>query len=255
MLRLAVLGDPVARSRSPVMHTAALEHVGIDGAYLARQVDLGGFELACTEIRSGRLDGANVTMPYKRDALRLADAASAEAAHAGAANTLSRSDAGLQADNTDVGGILDVWARRALPDEGPILVLGTGGAAAAALVALQQRSLRVSGRRPEAAEALVFALGIEAMVVPWGNAVEGSVLVNATPLGMRGESLPDAVLGGAEALFDMAYGAEPTPATRRMEGRPVADGIDLLVAQAARSFEIWTGQQAPRTVMEHAARS
>jgi len=94
-------------------------------------------------------------------------------------------------------------------------------------------------------------------VLPWGTGWAGAVVVNATPLGMEGESLPGGILDGAVGLIDMAYGAEPTPAVEhaRRRGIPVADGLDVLVAQAAISFTWWTGVPAPIEVMRAAARN
>jgi shikimate dehydrogenase len=254
MIRLVLLGDPVSHSRSPAIHRAAFAALGVPGAYEAHRCDAGALGEYAERIRAGDLDGANVTMPLKRDALRVADEASPTAARIGAANNLSRRDGRVVADNTDAGGITDAWERRDLPTDAPILLLGAGGAAAAALVALEDRSLTVSARRPDAAEALAARVGVDAEVVPWGTPVPG-VVVSATPLGMNGEVLPAEVLEAAVALFDMAYGAVPTPAVAGSSDLPVADGIDMLVAQAVRSFEIWTGQTAPVDVMDAAARA
>jgi shikimate dehydrogenase len=92
--------------------------------------------------------------------------------------------------------------------------------------------------------------------VAWGNAEAGATVINATPLGMAGETLPPGVVDGAGCLLDLAYGAEPTPAVAEAlrRGLPVVDGIDLLVAQAAAAFSIWTGIAAPVLAMMQAAR-
>jgi shikimate dehydrogenase len=145
-----------------------------------------------------------------------------------------------------------VWD--ALPGDAPVLVLGAGGAAAAALLAVGPERAAVSARRPGAAAVAGAAFGVPS--IPWGEAIDGAVVVNATPLGMEGEHLPEGLLAAASGLFDMAYGAQTTPAVAEMRrrGMPVIDGIDLLVAQAAGSFELWTGRAAPVAVMERAAR-
>jgi shikimate dehydrogenase len=193
-------------------------------------------------------------MPLKRVALEVADRVSAIALRAGAVNTLSVSDGAVIGDNTDIGGIGDAWVAGNLPQDAPVLVIGTGGAAAAALLALEGRKIYLSGRSESKAVALVGSVGVDAAVVGWGIAIEGAVVVNATPIGMRGEDLPAGLLEAASGLLDMAYGSSPTPAVTSFGGRPHADGIDMLVAQAARSFEIWTGQAAPVAAMEAAAR-
>ncbi len=253
-MRFALLGDPVEHSRSPAIHEAALHALGLAGTYVARRTDGGGVVAACVEIRQGLLRGANVTMPLKRAALAAVDAASAPARRAGAVNTLSVRSGEVFGENTDIGGISDVWERRRLPDDASILVLGAGGAAAAAMIAREGSEIVVSSRRRGAATKLASDLGVTVSEVPWGVVVLGAVVVNATPVGMAGESLPEGVIDAAVGLFDMAYGAVTTPAVVEAGGRPVADGIDMLVAQAARSFEIWTGRPAPLAVMEAAAR-
>ena len=255
-MRLAVLGDPVAHSRSPAIHTAALEALGIPGSYVARRVDADGMAAAVAEIRSGDLDGANVTMPHKQRAARLSDRLDPVAARAGAVNTLVRAADGVAGHLTDVAGIEAAWAEAGLPSEGPVLVLGAGGAAAAALLALEGRPLRVAARTSSRASEMLAAVDVVAEVVPWETAVPGAVVVNATPLGMAGEPLPAGLLDGAAGLFDMAYGGGETPAAARCRaaGLPVADGLDMLLGQAMASFTLWTGVLAPAAAMRTALR-
>ena len=249
-----MLGDPVDHSRSPAIHTAALAAAGIEGTYTARRVDERGMAEAGDEVRYGRLAGANVTMPHKQVAFALADRVTETALRSGAVNTLVRRDGEVWGYNTDVDGIRAVWASEELPAEAPVLILGTGGAAAGAVTALADREIVVSGRDEYAARALLERTRTDGMVAPWGGPVEGAVVVNATPLGMGGEALPQAVLDVCSGLFDLTYGAGESPAVRwaRDHGVPVADGKALLIAQAAASFEIWTGMAAPMRVMREA---
>jgi shikimate dehydrogenase len=251
---LVVLGDPIAHSLSPTIQQAALDAVGIPGVYQARRVDADGVEAAVGELRRGELDGANVTMPHKGVAAALSDRLEAAAHRADAVNTLVRVHHVIVGHNTDVGGVHTAWGWAGLPPEGPVLVLGAGGAAAAALLALEGRPLAIAARRREAGTALVDRLGVAAEVIPWGAGVRGAAVVNGTPLGMRGESLPDGVLDGATGLLEMAYGAGPTPAavTMAAAGLPVASGPDMLLAQGAASFELWTGRKAPVESMRRA---
>jgi shikimate dehydrogenase len=254
-VRLILLGDPVDHSRSPAIHTAALRAVGIEGTYESRRSDDAGVIAAVAEMRSGALDGANVTMPLKGRALEAADSASVDAIRAGAVNTLIVRHGSVSGENTDVGGIRDASDRRNLPTGVPVLILGAGGAAGAAVLAFEGRRITVAARSRDAANRMLDLAGVEAETIAWGVPLDGALVVNATPLGMRGEDVPAAVLGGASGLFDMAYGHEITPAVRFATGRiPCADGIDLLVAQAGRSFNLWTGLRAPLDAMEAAAR-
>jgi shikimate dehydrogenase len=253
-MRLVLLGDPVEHSRSPAIQTAALKASGIEGTYEARRVDTAGMVLAVDEIRYGRLNGANVTMPHKNLAFELADRVAEAALRSGAVNTFVRSAGEVWGYNTDVDGIQAVWEGAGLPVDAPILILGTGGAAAGALVAVAEGDVAISGRSSQAAGDLLVRVRVDGAVVQWGSPVKGAVVINATPLGMHGESLPDEILAGASGFFDLPYGphAPPSGPRARKWGVPVADGRDMLVAQAATAFEIWTGEPAPIDVMRSA---
>ncbi len=250
-MRLVLLGDPVEHSRSPAIQNAALSAVGIEGTYEARRVDEAGMVVAVDEIRYGRLDGANVTMPHKQVAFELADRVAEAALRSGAVNTFVRSAGEVWGYNTDVDGIRFVLTTIGLPDDAPVLILGTGGAAAGAVVAVAERTVMISGRRADAAADLLARTRVKGIVVPWGSAVDGVVVVNATPLGMKGEAIPDEILAGASGFFDLTYGATEAPSVARARSLeiPVADGRDMLIAQAAAAFEIWTGVPAPIEAM------
>jgi shikimate dehydrogenase len=253
-VRLVVLGDPIAHSLSPAIQNAALQAAGIPGRYEARRVDEDGMRDAVAELRDGALDGANVTMPHKRLAANLADRLDPAAARAGAVNTLVRVGSEAIGHNTDIEGIRAAWEASDLPGEGPVLLLGTGGAAAAALLALEDRPVSISARSPDKAAELASALRVDVSTTPWATGKEGSVVVNATPLGMNGERLPEGALQGAVGLFDMAYGALPTPSIREMHqaGYPAVDGAEMLLAQAAVSFRLWCGQEPDAGAMRAA---
>jgi len=250
-VRLVVLGDPVDHSRSPAIQTAALGACGIEGTYTARRVDEAGMVSAVDEVRYGRLAGANVTMPHKQLAFELADRVTEAALRSGAVNTLVRRDGEVWGHNTDVEGIQAVWDSAHLPADRPVLVLGAGGAAAGAVVAVADHAIAVSARRDQAAAELIERTRVEGSVVPWGTPLEGAVVVNATPIGMGTESLPSELLAVASGFFDLTYGPVESPSVRyaRDLGIPTADGKELLLAQAAASFEIWTGIRAPIDVM------
>ena len=256
-MRLVLLGDPVGHSRSPAIHNAALSALGIEGRYSARRVDEQGLYLACSEIRAGTLYGANVTMPHKQVAAAAADRLSTPAQRCRAVNTLVREAGELVGENTDVGGLRLAWDRAGMPPAAPVRVLGGGGAAAAVLLALEGADLTVATLPAGDGTALAEMLGLDVPEVAWGQVLEGAVVVNATPLGMAGESLPPGIVESAVGLVDFPYGPETTDAvkTAREQGIPVIDGIDLLVAQAALSFSVWTGLEAPLGIMESAARA
>ncbi len=251
-----MLGDPVAHSLSPLLHATALAEVGIPGEYVARRVDAAGLAAAVVELRSGGLDGANVTMPHKEAAAALCDRLAGSARRIGAVNTLVRVGSEVVGHTTDIDGVRLAWEWGGLPNDLPVLILGGGGAAAAAYVACDRRPIFVSTRRPESAEALIARLGGTAAVAPWGSGISGSVVVNATPLGMHGERLPDRVLAEAAGLLDMAYGAGTTPSVAAMSRRslPVVDGVNMLLGQAVAAFRLWTGRRAPLAAMREVLR-
>ena len=254
-MNLAIFGSPVGHSLSPAMHTAALASAGLVGEYQARDVDHDGLLAGIIEIRTGALHGANVTMPHKLAAYDVCDQISAAAARAGAVNTLSSYGGQLRGDNTDVLGIRSAWTARSLPHDVPVVILGAGGAAAAAQVALDGQELYVVARRPDAAQRMVDRVEAGAQVIAWGEPAPAGVIVNATSLGMHGETLPEYLLESAVGLLDMTYGDKQTPsvAAFRGAGRPVADGLDMLVGQAVGSFAIWTGVDVDPEVFRAAA--
>ena len=232
---------------SPLIHTAALAACGIAGSYEAIDCDEAGFVAVLSSIRTGDLDGCNVTMPHKRLAHGLADELDAVARRTGAVNTVVAVGDRLVGHNTDVIGIVRTARQAGLPEDTPVMVLGAGGAAAAALLAFEGRKLSLSARRPEAAGAVAERVGVPADVVDFGSVLDGAVVVNATPVGMHGETLPVGVLEAASGFFEMPYGPVPTPSTTlaRNLGIPVAVGIEMLLAQALEAFRLWTGMMPP----------
>lgn len=256
-MRLAVVGSPVAHSLSPVIHEAALEACGIEGVYGSIDCDAVGFAGILSSIRQGHLDGCNVTMPHKRLAYELVDSRSQPADRAGAVNTVVRLADRLVGHNTDIVGIVQASRWAGLPVDGPVLILGAGGAAAAALLAHDGRRIFMAARRETAARALVDRVGVDAQVIGFGEGVADAVVVNATPIGMYHELLPEPVIEQAAGLFEMPYATGATPATAAMHdsGRPVATGEDMLLAQALESFRLWTGCTPPLESVRQALRA
>jgi shikimate dehydrogenase len=285
--RLGVLGWPVAHSRSPAMHTAALAAVGLgDWTYQRLPVPPSLFAETVRALGAAGFVGANVTIPHKHAALALADRASEAARAIGAANTLTfAGDGAIVADNTDAPGLIAAMGRS--PSGLRALVLGAGGSARAAVWALREagaREVLVYNRTPARAQELARALGARA--VPRPQAAD--VIVNCTSVGLerhasgplrqpagparrsagavqRSASEPDTLnqlaltldlIGESSYVVDLVYreGTTPLVAAARERGVPTLDGLDLLVAQGALSFELWTGRPAPLDVMRRAAR-
>ena len=256
-----VLGHPVGHSRSPAIHNAAYEELGLDWRYVKLPVAPELFRETVRALPGSGYRGANVTIPHKLAALELADEASPAAHAVGAANTLTFADGRIEADNTDAGGLLDAVGR---PVAGlRALVLGAGGAGRAAAWALREAGaaeVAVWNRTPARAAELAAELGVEHAE----RAQAADLLVNATSVGLEDESRAEALSAlGLEAIdppplvVDLVYRAgEPTPLQAWAEegGAAVVDGLEVLVRQGARSFELWTGRTAPLETMRAAAR-
>lgn len=257
---VCLLGHPVGHSVSPQIHAAAFAAAGVDAAYLAFAVEPQALDTAVAGLRAVGFLGANVTVPHKQAVLALADDRTAEAIAVGAANTLHWAGDRLVADNTDATGLQSVLERDiGLAPGSPVVLFGAGGAARAAAVALGRLGARVEvvARREEAAAEVADLAG--RMGAEVGRVDEPALVVNATPLGLHGESLPARFsdLTAGQTALDLVYGPADTPflAAARRGGAQAHDGLAMLVAQAARSFERWTGVAAPVEQMEAAARA
>lgn len=250
--RFALTGNPIAHSLSPAMHTAALRASGLEGSYVLEQCDADGFVEVVDRLRDGRYTGLNVTMPHKGLAYSLCDRLTADGDAAGSVNTLRAEGGDLVGHSSDVVAFREILED--VGDEGPPVILGSGGAARAALASIEGRVF-VSVRTPAKLDALRESFGDR--VERFSDTVEDYVLINATPLGMHGEELPDRLLAGAVALIDLPYGPARTPAVAsgRARGIRVVDGIDFLARQAAVSFTWWTGVPIGVDTMVAAARN
>lgn len=278
MPKLAVLGYPVAHSRSPAMQNAALAALGLgeEWHYEAIEVAPEEFGARVRAMPGEGFAGANVTVPHKLAAFALAETASEKAWDIGAANTLIFGPRGIHADNTDAGGLI-----ASLPDPPrgqKALVLGAGGAARAAVWALGAAgaSVDIWNRTPARAENVrieVTERAQEVQIKIEVSAVEGEarpkldqsgyqLIVNTTAVGLRGEDpfehlplLRDG-FGPGQVVVDMVYGDTPSTllAAAEAAGARTVDGIEVLVQQGALSLEIWTGRKAPLDVMRAAAR-
>jgi len=274
MTRLGVLGWPVAHSRSPAMHNAALASLDMrDWRYQRLPVPPHLFAETTRALAGSGFLGANVTIPHKQAALALAGQASAAARAIGAANTLTFLDDGtITAENTDAPGL--IAALGGSPRGMRALVLGAGGSARAAVWALLDagaREVSIWNRTSERAEALARELGARAV----RRAGPADLLVNCTSVGLEGgfggrgversaterEALNQLGLtfdqvGEYANVADLVYRSQPTPllAAAGAHGARTLDGVEILVAQGALSFELWTGRKAPVAVMARAAR-
>jgi shikimate dehydrogenase len=259
-----VVGRPVAHSLSPVIHNAWLQAAGIDGVYVAFAPDAYGFERLASGFRGGAVRGVNVTLPFKEEALRIADRATEAARMAAAANVLLfEPDGKILADNTDGLGLLrafEVQAPRWSADRGPVTVVGAGGAARGAVAALLLAGapqVWIVNRTVQKAEAIARALGPKVKPLPLPHAVgalrDSTAVINATSAGVGpdgGLSLPLETTPDGCVVMDMFYKPVVTPllAQARDLGRPIVDGLEMLIGQAAPSFEAFFGAWPPAEV-------
>ena len=256
-LRFAVLGDPVEHSMSPRIHAAALDACGIEGSYEAIRADRGRLVEAIGQMRAGSLHGANVTMPLKRAAAEMCDHLSEESLMTSSVNSLRAADGRIEGHSTDSVAMASLFESDRFGAGAPVLVLGGGATAEVAARACGGRALYLSARRDGQARGLAERLTSETAVVQFGVPVAGAIVVNATPVGMLGESLPEGLVETASGLIDLPYRDTPTPAVQTAGELRIAvvDGVEFLVVQAAASFSWWTRREAPFAVMLFAARN
>jgi len=254
-----IIGWPVARSLSPAIHNAAFAALGLDWTYVPLAVRPGAIEEGMGLVHELGVEGANVTMPHKQTVIPFLERLEGDAQTLGAVNTIVREGSALVGFNTDGAGFLAAIRDEAAfdPSGKRALVLGAGGAARALAVALSTAgaTVTVAARRPEqAAEVAALAAGIA--TAPWGDAARADLVVNATP---SRDGLPLDALAFAAGMLavDLIYLPPSTPfvLAARAAGATALDGLGMLVHQAALSFRLWTGRDAPIDVMQEAARA
>lgn len=258
----AVIGSPVRHSLSPAIHNAAFTALGLDWAFVAFEVAPPDTAIALAAVRALGLGGLSVTMPHKEAAARAVDRLSEEATALGAVNCVVPVGPALVGENTDGPGFLDALRL----DEGfdpagrRCVVVGAGGAARAVVHALAGAGageVVVVNRTAANAGTAAALAGPVGRVGPPEAAGEADLVVNATPVGMAGEpsALPGVRLGAGQLVIDLIYHPSRTNLLAEAEaaGARVANGLGMLVHQAAHAFTRWTGEQAPVAVMAAAA--
>lgn len=279
--RAGVIGYPLTTSLSPAIFQAAFSTAGVEASYEAWPATSDQLEGRINALRGDELLGANVTIPHKEAVMPLLDRLDEVAERAGAVNTIAQQDGDLVGYNTDVSGF-----DRALREDGGfdpkgkrVAILGAGGAARAvalALVQAQASYVMLTGRRPQRLEGIVRGLraltaaGTTAMWCSWQDGVfmtfipKADLLVNCTPVGSRGSDSEGQSPIQAEYLpadgglvFDLVYDPTETALLKdaKKRGAKTVSGLGMLVYQAAESFRIWTGEDAPVTKMLEAGRA
>jgi shikimate dehydrogenase len=264
-----VIGDPVGHSRSPAILNAAFEATGIDWVFVGFPVRAGAAADAVNAMRTLGIIGMSVTMPHKVGVIDALDSLSGTASRLGAVNCIARDGEQLIGHNTDGDGLLaSLRAEGVEPSGSRVVVLGAGGAARAAVLALGDAGAAevvVANRSPErgaAAAGLVRngrAVGLdegpEALTALLAHA---DLLINATPVGMAdGDAtpVPREALHRGLVVSDLIYHPSRTPLMEAASeaGAQAHNGLGMLVGQAAAAFSIWTGLPAPIGAMASAA--
>ncbi len=274
----AVIGWPLGHTLSPVMHQAALDELGLDAAYTALPTPPGSEDDRFQDVRTGRLAGLNVTIPHKLAAFRAMDRLTPAAQRTGAVNTVIRDGQHLLGDNTDPYGFSEALRQFGNfdPAGASVVVLGAGGAARAAVIALLDagaRRILIANRTPARAHQLVQDLQppndtpIESCALTDARLpqrlADAQLLVNTTSVGMAdgpapaASPVPPGWLHPNLFVYDIVYRPAVTPllAAAQQCGAPTLGGLEMLVMQGAASLQQWTGRPAPARTMLTAART
>lgn len=262
--KYAVIGNPVAHSKSPFIHAEFARQTGQDISYVAVLAPRDGMREAALQFREEGGRGMNVTLPFKHEAWALATARVGDAEAAGAVNTLDFRGRDIIGYNTDGVGLLrDIKQNLGCVIEGRrVLLMGAGGASYGVMEPLlreRPRQIVVANRTPQKADALVAHFASLAASVPHGilacdyaglGGRRFDIVINATSAGLHNEipPVPETCFADGALAYDMVYGKTPFVAFAERRGVRAADGTGMLVEQAAESFHIWRGvrpQTAP----------
>jgi len=253
-----VVAHPVAHSKSPLIHNRAFQARRIDAVYLPFLVSPAHLNDWMKFASALPIAGFSVTIPHKQRILAHLDIVEPFAKRVGAVNTVWRKGGKWRGTNTDAEGVLKPLSRRLRLAHARILIAGYGGAARSAAIALAEAgaNVTITGRNLKSAQALARAAKANAIPLPEAQAAHFDALVHATPVGMSprpAECLFDGRIP-AEIVLDMVYNPRETLLLQRakQQGATVISGSEMLIEQAARQFEIWTGESAPRALMQTA---
>lgn len=254
----AVIGDPVAHSASPRMHSAAFLALGMDHTYVAIHVKPGEVGEAMEHLKGLGYTGVNVTLPHKEEMLTWVKECDEFAARVHSVNTVRLEDG--YGFNTDAPGFMETLRLLSIPPGTPTLLLGAGGSARALAAVLSDESypLRIWNRTPGRAQALIDDLGIDAAAWDTPDIEGAGLVVNATSASLRGEKMPIdwSSAGPGLVAYDIAYNLKPNVFLDRAAeaGVRTVDGAAMLVMQGALSFEFWLETDAPHDAMWEAIR-
>jgi len=263
---LGIVGHPIGHSLSPAIHEAALAALDLAGVYLPFDVERDSLGALLQGADRLQIRGLNVTIPHKESIVERLDELDADAERLGAVNTVVIGDGWTKGHNTDVFGFrLSLRSLGLRVGDRKALVVGAGGAARAVVDVLLREGakVQVASRNTERSESLADAFDQAVEVVSMEELARSGpwdLLVNATPVGAQGFSdgvpVPESILAKAGFVYDLVYNPRTTrliAAAKRL-GKPATSGLEMLLHQAAKSFELWTAQAPPIEAMRRAAK-
>ena len=254
-----VIADPIRHTISPAVHNRAFQSRRMDAVYLPFLVSPANLRDFFQLAERLPLAGFSVTIPHKQKIIRYLDVVDPLARRIGAVNTVWRKGGKWRGSNTDAAGVTEPLSRVLRLGQSSVLIVGNGGAARGAACALADAGARIAlvGRNPDRVRALAKVCGAEALGRDQLESRHFDAVIHATPLGMF-PHVNECFFNGhipADVVFDMVYNPAETVLLQhaRQQGKTVVPGIDMFIEQAARQFELWTGESAPRAVMHRAA--
>ena len=261
----ALIGDPIDHSFSPALHNTAFLFLGLDCTYIAYRIPKGELEYGIESLKKINIAGFNVTIPHKVDMMKFLDDSDTECKLVGATNTIVNENGHLKGYNTDVDGFLDPIKKRNINvKDSDVLLIGAGGAARAIIAGFAKEKVHritITNRTRERAEELIrFArdLGLESDYLDLQSAGEVTdrykFVVNATSVGLKGIGCPISTknITKETIVYDIVYVPVETPLIEQSknQGATIIYGCEMLLAQATKSFEIWTVKPAPYEAMK-----
>ncbi len=257
----ALFGNPVSHSMSPLMHNTALEHLGIDGIYVAFAVE--NAKDAADKIRSYDISGASITIPHKVDIIEHLDRLGDNAEVIGAVNTVINENGALFGVNTDAGGAIKALSEKTEIKGKKIGLFGAGGAARAIVYAMTIKGAKVTviNRTVSKGEKIADDFNVDFSPLSEEKKYDYDIIINTTSIGMKGGKAGPPIkkeyLEKNMTVMDIVYNPLKTELLRDAEekGCKTVDGLSMFVYQGALQFELFVGKQAPVDVMNRAVRS
>jgi len=263
----AVIGDPIDHSLSPNIHSAAFRELNLDCSYIAYRISKGELEEGVESLKKIKIDGFNVTVPHKVEMMKYLDKVDETCSLIGAVNTVTNKDGVLKGYNTDRDGFLEPFKKRKINlEDTKVLLLGAGGAARAIIAGFAKekaKGITIANRTLEKAENIsefakkmkldAKAINIEDVK---DSAKDYDIIVNATSVGLKNESSPISLdsIDDKTIVYDIVYIPMQTDFIKKAKEKnaEIIFGYEMLLGQAARTFEIWHGIEAPYNAMKKA---